>query len=106
MTRTGIGPMRSASVPAATTTSPSGLSRSLAILATSLDDAMPTDAVSPPVTSWMRSLSPWPSVDSESGSVPGRSPAARSTNASSTLSGSTSGDSERSSAMITRLTWR
>ena len=40
-----------------TTTSPSGLSRSLAILATSFEVAMPTDPVRPPVTSWIRSLS-------------------------------------------------
>ena len=51
MTVTFIGRSRSSSVPGATTTRPSGLSRSLAILATSFDEPMPTDAVSPPVTS-------------------------------------------------------
>ena len=38
------------SVPGATTVSPSGLSSSEAILATSLDEPMPTEAVSPPVS--------------------------------------------------------
>ena len=50
---------RSTSVPAGTTTAPSGLSSSLAIFATSFDVAMPTDAVSPPVTSWTRRFSSW-----------------------------------------------
>ena len=39
-------------MPGATTTSPSGLSRSLATLAMNFEEPMPTEAVSPPVTSW------------------------------------------------------
>ena len=54
ITVTCIGRSRSSSVPAATTTSPSGLSRSEATLATNFEDATPTDAVSPPVTSVTR----------------------------------------------------
>ena len=41
-------------MPGATTTSPSGLSRSLATLAMNLDVPTPTDAVSPPVASATR----------------------------------------------------
>ena len=48
-----MGPSTSASVPGATTNTPLGLLISLAILAISLDDATPTDAVSPPVRSAM-----------------------------------------------------
>ena len=51
MTVTCIGRSRSCSVPGATTTRPSGLSRSLATLAMNLELPMPTDAVSPPVAS-------------------------------------------------------
>ena len=49
MTVTCIGRSRSCSIPGATTTRPSGLSRSLAILAMSLEVPMPTDPEMPPV---------------------------------------------------------
>ena len=51
MTVTCIGRSSSTSVPALTTTRPSGLSRSLATLAMNFDVPIPTEAVSPPVTS-------------------------------------------------------
>ena len=57
MTVTCIGRSRSCSMPGATTTRPSGLSRSLAILAISFEEPMPTEPVTPPVTSSTRSLS-------------------------------------------------
>ena len=57
ITVTCIGRSRSCSVPGATTTRPSGLSRSLATLAMNFEVPMPTDAVSPPVTSWTRGRS-------------------------------------------------
>ena len=54
MTVTCIGRSSSCSHPGATTTSPSGLSRSLATLAMNFDVPIPTEAVSPPVTSRTR----------------------------------------------------
>ena len=57
ITPTFIGRSRSRSVPGGTTTRPSGLSRSLAILATSLEVATPTEPQRPPVTSRTSSLS-------------------------------------------------
>ena len=100
MTPTLIGRSRSCSVPGGTTTRPSGLSRSLAILATSLEEAMPTEPQSPPVTSRTSSLSRRATaVTPATDDVGATSAAARSTNASSSESGSTSGDSSRSSAI-------
>ncbi len=54
MTVTLIGRRRSCSVPGGTTTSPSGLSRSLATLAMNFEVPMPTLAVRPPDTSCTR----------------------------------------------------
>ena len=85
------------SVPGGTTTRPSGLSRSLATLAMNLEVPTPTEAVSPPVTSCTRarrsSANAVTVADLEVGQV---GAAARSTNASSSESGSTSGEAARS----------
>ena len=103
ITVTCIGARNSASVPAGTTTTPSGLSRSLAIFAISFDVPAPTDAVRPPDTfriAAFRSLA----IASTSSTVSPDSPlAARSMNASSSDSGSTSGDSARISAITAWL---
>ncbi len=105
--RTGMGPSSSSSVPGSIRTSPSGLAASEAILASILDPASPTEPLSP-VAAWMsrRSRSPTARICAgvaEGGSAP---PASRSTNASSRLSGSTSGDSAPSSSITRSLTWR
>jgi len=93
-------------VPGGTTTSPSGLSSSLAILATSLEEATPTEPNSPPVTSvtalFSRTAAAVTPATDTSSSPAGR----RSTNASSSESGSTSGDSSRSSVITARLVFR
>ncbi len=97
---TGSGARKSASVPAATTTSPSGLRRSDATFATNLLAATPTDAVSRSDAA-MRALiaratagpSPW------SPSVP-----VTSRNASSMETGSSSGVKSARIAMTSRET--
>ena len=95
ITVTCIGARNSASVPAGTTTTPSGLSRSLAIFAISLDVPAPTDAVRPPLAFWIAAFRS-SAMACTSSTVSSLSPAAdRSTNASSSDSGSTSGDSAR-----------
>ena len=98
MTPTGIGPIRSTSVPGSMTQRPSGFSSSLAILARNFDEATPTDAVSPPVSLVHVVLQPLhpgsQGVRCQVDRV--RVAARRSTNASSSDSGSTSGDSARS----------
>ena len=94
-------------MPGGTTTSPSGLSRSLATFAMNFEVPIPTEAVSPPVTSVTRDRSSSAkavTAGSDRSASPGcrsGSAAARSTNASSSESGSTSGETERSS----RITW-
>ena len=103
ITVTCIGRSRSRSVPGATTTRPSGLSRSLATLAMNFDVPMPTEAVSPPVAS----ATPAAQLLRERGhrrrpSRSGSPAASRSTNASSSDSGSTSGETSRSSPITTR----
>ena len=82
------GPAR---CPGSISTRPSGLACSEAIFASIFEPARPTDPVSP-VTAVMsaRSRSPAARADAASQAAP---PASRSTNASSRLSGSTSGDS-------------
>lgn len=102
--RTGIGPSSARSVPGSIRTRPSGLACSEAIFASILEAASPTDPVSP-VTARMsaRSLAPVSRADASSHAVP---PASRSTNASSRLSGSTSGDKPRSSPITCSLTSR
>ena len=99
MTVTFIGRSRSSSLPGGTTVIPSGLSSSLATLARNFDEAMPTVAVSPPVTSCTRRRSSSPTSVTVATSRSGRPAAARSTNASSSESGSTSGDRSRSTCM-------
>ena len=93
-------------MPGATTTSPSGLSRSLATLATNFELATPTDAVSPPVTSCTRSRRSSANAVTVATSRSGRSARARSTKASSSESGSTSGEQERSSPITAALVER
>jgi hypothetical protein len=106
ITLTDSGASSSSSVPGSTTTSPSGLRRSLAIFAISFDVPIPTDPVSPPVTSRTRSFSSSATAVTAAVPVAARSPAARSTNASSSESGSTSGDIFRSSAITCSLVRR
>ena len=106
MTVTCIGRSSSTSVPGGTTTSPSGLSRSLATLAMNFEVPIPTDAVSPPVTSTIRSRSSSANAVTSATSRPGSSARSRSTNASSSESGSTSGDTDRSSSITRRLASR
>lgn len=99
--RTGSGPSSARSVPGSMSTSPSGFACSEAIFASILQEARPTEPVSP-VTARIsaRSLIPASRADSLSQAAP---PASRSTKASSRLSGSTSGDSARSSPMTCSL---
>ncbi len=99
--RTDIGSSIARSVPGSMTTSPSGLACSEAIFASILEAASPTDPVSP-VTARMsaRSRAPTRRADCSSQAAP---PASRSTNASSRLSGSTNGDSARSSSITRSL---
>jgi hypothetical protein len=99
-----MGPSTSASVPGATTKTPSGLLISLAILAMSFDEATPTEAVRPPVISVM-SARMRPTTSSTS-SATNDSFAARSTKASSSDNGSISSDSSRSRSMTSRLASR
>ena len=106
ITVTFIGRSSSSSVPGGTTVIPSGLSSSLATLARNLDEAMPTVAVRPPVTSCTRWRSRSPASVTVATSRSGRSAAARSTNASSSDSGSTRGDSSRSTCMTRVLVSR
>lgn len=102
--RTDIGASSSRSVPGSISSSPAGLASSDATLASIFDPASPTDPLSP-VAALMsaRSRSPVDRAVRESKATP---PASRSTNASSRLSGSTSGDSSRSRAITTSLTCR
>lgn len=95
--RTDIGPNNARSVPGSISTSPSGLACSEAIFASILEAASPTDPVSA-VTARMsaRSRSPTSRADSASRAAP---PDSRSTNASSRLNGSTSGDRSRNNPM-------
>ncbi len=79
-------------MPGATTVRPSGFSSSLATLAMNFELPMPTDAVSPPVTSVTRRRSSSANALTVATSWSGRSERARSTKASSRDSGSTSGE--------------
>ncbi len=99
-----IGPSTSASVPGSTTKTPSGLLISLAILAISLDEATPTDAVRPPVRSAMSARIAATMSSTRSGSKLG--PAPRSTKASSSDSGSMTSVSSRSRSITIRLASR
>ena len=67
---------------------------------------MPTEPVRPPVTSCTRSLRSRPRALTDATEWSGRSAASRSTNASSSDSGSTSGLISRSSAITARLVSR
>jgi hypothetical protein len=93
-------------MPGATTTNPSGLSRSLAIFAISFEVPMPTDPAMPPVTSRIRVLSSRASALTDVTERSGRSAATRSTNASSSDSGSTSGLTERRTSITALLVSR
>ena len=95
ITLTLIGRSRSRSVPGGTTTRPSGLSRSEAILAMNFEEPRPTDAVSPPVASATRARRSWANAVTVSTSRSGSPATARSTKASSSESGSTSGEAPR-----------
>ncbi len=106
ITVTCIGRSSSTSVPGGTTTRPSGLSRSLATFAMNLDVPIPTDAVSPPVTSTIRPRSSSANAVTSGTSRPGSPACSRSTNASSSESGSTSGETVRSSSITRRLVSR
>lgn len=99
--RTVIGSSMARSVPGGMRTRPSGLASSEAILASILEAASPTEPVRP-VTARMsaRSFVPASRADAASQAV---RPASRSTKASSRLSGSTRGDSSRSSRMTCSL---
>ncbi len=90
-------------MPGSTTKTPSGLLISLAILAMSLDEATPTEAVRPPVMSVMSARIVGHALE-VAGSKSG--PAARSTKASSSDSGSISSDSSRSRSITSRLASR
>ena len=90
------------SVPGATTVRPSGLSSSEAILATSLEEPMPTDAVRPPVAVRMRSRSACARALTPSTVRSGPAAAARSTYASSIDTCSTRGDTSASSDITSR----
>ncbi len=103
--RAGSGAIVSTSVPGATSRTPSGLANSLATFAMNLLDPTPTDAVNPPVASVSRARNVATSASTASGASE-RSPTARSTNASSRLSGSTSGDSSRSNPITMPLACR
>ncbi len=96
--RTGIGARNAASVPGGTKTRPSGFFKSEAIFATLLLLPMPTDSVSPVAFR----TSSFSSLPMRSGSAPSRTQPLTSTNASSSESGSTSGDSARKIAMTRR----
>lgn len=99
-----MGASNARSVPGSITTSPSGLASSEAIFASILDAARPTDPASPVAARMSaRSFTPTSRADSSSQAAP---PASRSTNASSRLSGSTSGDSSRSRPITCSLTSR
>ena len=106
ITVTCMGRSSSTSVPGATTTSPSGLSSSLATLAMNFEDPTPTEAVSPPVTSWIAARSSSATRVTVATPRSGRSARARSTNASSRDSGSTSGESSRSRSITRSLASR
>ena len=90
-------------MPGGTTTRPSGLSRSLATLAMNFEVPIPTDAVSPPVASATCSRSRSASAVTVGISRSGRPAAARSTKASSSDNGSTSGEVSRSTAITSSL---
>ena len=106
MTVTCIGRSSSCSVPGGTTTSPSGLSRSLATLAMNFELPIPTEAVSPPVASATLARSSSANAVTVGTSRSSSCAAARSTNASSRLSGSTSGETARSSPITIVLASR
>ncbi len=99
--RTGMGASSSRSVPGSISTRPSGLACSEAILASILEPARPTEPVTP-VASRIRARSRSPVLRASS-AVAAVPPAARSTNASSRLSGSTSGDSSDSRPITVSL---
>ena len=95
----GSGARNATSSPAGTTTSPSGLRRSEAILATSLVPATPTEAVSPTsarTSSLIRRAMAGPSPNSAAEPVTSR-------NASSIEIGSTCGVKRRRIDMTSRL---
>lgn len=100
---TCIGARNSASVPAGTTTTPSGLSRSLAIFAISFDVPAPTDAVRPPLAFRIAALRSRAIACTSSTVSPVSPDADRSMNASSSDNGSTSGDNARISAITAWL---
>ena len=93
-------------MPAGTTTSPSGLSRSEATFATNFDVATPTDAVSPPVTSVTRARTCSARARTDSSSYDVSSETVRSTKASSSDSGSTSGERSRRTVITAWLASR
>ena len=93
-------------MPGETTTSPSGLSISLATLAMNFEDPMPTEAVSPPVTSATAARSSSAARVTVGTERSGRPALARSTKASSSESGSTSGETARSVSITRSLASR
>ena len=93
-------------MPAGTTTRPSGLSRSEATFATNFDVATPTEAVRPPVTSVTVTRTCSASARTDGSSYVESSETARSTNASSSDSGSTRGDRSRRTAITAWLASR
>ena len=99
MARTGIGEMKSSSSAGSRIRTPSGLAASLASLARNLAEPIPTEAVSPSVrrVNSSRSQSTRAARSPSAQGVP-----ARSTNASSRLSGSTAGEISRSRPMTIR----
>jgi len=107
ITPTDSGRSSATSVPGSTMQTPSGLSSSLATLAMNLELPTPTEAVSPPVTSATSVLSRVTRSRSPAGDrSTGSGATSRSTNASSSDSGSTRGDSARSVAITCRLASR
>ena len=93
-------------MPGGTTTSPSGLSSSLATLAMNFEVPTPTDAVRPPVTSATCARSRSAKAVTVAISRSSSCAAARSTKASSSDSGSTSGEVSRSTAITCSLAVR
>ncbi len=101
--RTGMGARNDASSPGATTTRPSGLPMSEAILATVLLVPTPMDTVSP-VSSFTRRLSSRASSSGPSRVAPPMAGSLASRNASSSESGSTRGVTSRKMAITCRET--
>jgi hypothetical protein len=106
MTVTLMGRSSSRSVPGATTTRPSGLSRSLATLAMNFEVPTPTLAVSPDVASCTRARRSSANAVTVATSRSGSPAVSRSTNASSRLSGSIRGLAARSSPITIALASR